>query len=342
MGLFCIFVTSGFMRLGVTHKSISTCITTVVCEGMKVTNVRISERILVETDRLAKKHGLNRSEVIRQALTVYLHIVENVGTMLRPIAFQVKPAQISYTRRGDVSILRVPTGHAIVVGSTSSGAVGPKKMDKVRVKGRVLGKFLARVALMDVAATGAFPLLLSVTLGVEKEPTGTEILDGIRSETAVLGLEPNQALMDNTEDNFATVQTGVGLTVVGFANEEELRLGKTQPGDLLVAIGKPSVGSEVLPAEVKGEIADLRSVLQLAQRKFIHDIVPVGTNGIAHDARMMAYSVGRQLRIADQLDVDMEKSAGPATVVLATTTPERFEDLSSLLQKPLAVLGKIV
>ena len=129
----------------------------VVCSALKVTNVRLSEKILSDADKLAKKHGLNRSEIIRQALTVYLHLVENVGTMLKPIAFQVKPAQITYTRRGDVSILKVPTGHAIVVGSTSSGAVGPKSMDKVKVEGRILGKFLARVALMDVAATGAFP-----------------------------------------------------------------------------------------------------------------------------------------------------------------------------------------
>jgi hypothetical protein len=310
--------------------------------NLKVTNVRISEKILSETDRLAKKHGLNRSEVIRQALTIYLHLVENVGTMLKPIAFQVKPSQIGNTRRGDVSILKIPTGHAIVVGSTSSGAIGPKKMDQVKVKGKVLGKFLARVALMDVAATGAFPLLLSATLGVEKEPTGTEIIDGIRSEAAVLGLELNQALMENTEDNFATIQTGVGLTVVGFANEAELRLGKTQPGDLLIAVGKPRVGDEVLPAEVKGEIADLRSVLQLAQRKFVHDIVPVGTNGIAHEARMMAYAVGRQLKIVDEGSIELEKSAGPATVVLATISPERLEDLSLLLQKPLTRVGEII
>ena len=103
-----------------------------------------------------------------------------------------------------MSILKVPTGHAIVVGSTSSGAVGPKSMDKVKVEGRILGKFLARVALMDVAATGAFPLLLSVTLGVEKDPTGREILEGIRREASVLGLEPNQVIMENTEENFET------------------------------------------------------------------------------------------------------------------------------------------
>lgn len=309
---------------------------------LKVTNVRVSEKILSDTDKLAKKHGLNRSEVIRQALTVYLHLVENVGTMLRPIAFQVKPSQIGYIRRGDVSILKIPTGHAIVVGSTSSGGVGPKAMDTLKVQGRVVGKFLARVALIDVAATGAFPLLLSATLGVEKEPVGREILEGIRTEAMVLGLEPNQVLMENTEDNFNTTQTGAGLTVIGFANEDELRLGKTRPGDIVVAIGKPKVGDEVIPAEVKGEIADLRNITLLTQKKFIHDIVAVGSFGIAYEARMMAYAVGRQVKLNEEAKIDLLKTAGPASVVLVTLDNEKFEDLKNLLQKPLTVVGEIL
>jgi len=81
---------------------------------MEVINVRLPDKLAHDIDKLSKKHSLTRSEVIRQALTIYLHLTENVGTMLRPIVFQVKPAQISYTRRGDVSILKVPTGHAIV------------------------------------------------------------------------------------------------------------------------------------------------------------------------------------------------------------------------------------
>jgi selenophosphate synthetase-related protein len=262
--------------------------------------------------------------------------------MLRPTAFQVKPAQITYTRRGDVSILKVPTGHAIVVGSTSSGGVGPKAIDKVRVDGRVLGKFLARVALMDVVATGAFPLLLSVTLGVEKEPTGREILDGIRNESRVLGLEPNQVLMENTEDNFETVQTGAGVTVIGFANEGELRLGKTSPGDLIVAVGKPKVGDEVLPAEVEGEIADLKNVTSLSQKNYVHDIFPVGTFGIAYEARMMAYAVGRQLKLEEIRGLDLNKSAGPATVVLITMNREKFDELTLLVRKPITIVGEIL
>ena len=37
---------------------------------------------------------------------------------------------------------------------------------------------------MDVTATGAFPILLSVTLGVEKEPTGNQIIEGIKREAS--------------------------------------------------------------------------------------------------------------------------------------------------------------
>jgi hypothetical protein len=309
---------------------------------LKVTNVRLPEKILSKVDRLAKKHGLNRSEVVRQALTVYLNLVENFGRMVSPIAFQVKPSQIAYTRRGDLVIMKLPTGHAIVVGSTSSGAVGPNPLDKVKVNGRVLGKYLARVALMDVMATGAFPLLLSLTLGVRKEPIGCEILEGARSEALVVGLEPGQVLMEKTEENFDVVQTGAGLTVVGLANGEELRLGRTMPGDLLVAVGEPKVGDEVLPAEVRGEIADLRSVVVLCRKNFAHDIVPVGPFGIAYEARMMAFAVGRQLKLEDNAAVDLEKSAGPATVVIVTMSPEKLEDMQSLIRKPVTVIGQII
>lgn len=309
---------------------------------MEIINVRLPDKTALDIDELAQKHGLSRSEVIRQALTIYLHLVENAGTMLRPTIFQVKPAQITYTRRGDVSILKVPTGHAIVVGSTSSGAVGSKIMDKVKVEGGVLGRFLARVALMDVTATGAFPLLLSVTLGVEKEPTGNQIIEGISREARTIGLDPNQVILANTEDNFETVQTGAGLTVVGFANEDELRIGKTVPGDIIIAIGKPKVGDEVILAESKGEIADLKNIMQLSQKKYVHDISPVGTFGVADEARMMAFGVGRQLKLFEGKGLDLNKSAGPATVVLATVDKDKIEELKSLICKPINIVGEIL
>jgi hypothetical protein len=179
-------------------------------------------------------------------------------------------------------------------------------------------------------------------LGVEKEPTGNGILEGIRREARSIGLDPNQVLMENTEDNFETVQTGAGLTVIGFANEDELRIGKTCPGDLIVSIGKPKVGSEVIEAEARGEIAELKNITQLSQRKYVHDIWPVGGFGIASEARMMAYGVGRKLKINEMQGLDLNKSAGPATVVLATIDKEKLEDLTSLIPKPISVVGEIL
>ena len=68
---------------------------------MEIINVRLPDKVVSDIDRLAGKHGLTRSEVMRQALTVYLHLVDNVGTMLRPITFQVKPAPAQPTRGGE-------------------------------------------------------------------------------------------------------------------------------------------------------------------------------------------------------------------------------------------------
>jgi hypothetical protein len=56
----------------------------------------------------------------------------------------------------------------------------------------------------------------------------------------------------------------------------------------------------------------------------------------------MAYSVGRQLKLLDVQGLDFSKSAGPATVVLATVDREKLEDLTSLIHKPLNVIGEIL
>jgi len=98
----------------------------------------------------------------------------------------------------------------------------------------------------------------------------------------------------------------------------------------------------VILAEAKGEIADLKNVIQLSQRKYVHDIAPVGTFGIADEARMLAYAVGRQLKLLDVLELDLNKSAGPATVILATVDKDRLEDLKSLISKPISVVGEIL
>jgi hypothetical protein len=114
------------------------------------------------------------------------------------------------------------------------------------------------------------------------------------------------------------------------------------PGDLIVAIGIPKVGDEVIPAEVRGKIANLKDVISLTRKAFVHDIVPVGSFGIIQEAQMLAYSIGRQLKVQEPTELDINKSAGPATVVLITIDREKFDELTYFIRKPISVIGEIM
>jgi hypothetical protein len=181
-----------------------------------------------------------------------------------------------------------------------------------------------------------------VTVANERNPTGDSVLKGVRNETSILGFDQNHIIMEKTEENFQTRQTGAGLTAVGLANDEELRLGRTAPGDIVVVVGKPKVGEEVLTAEVKGEIADVRTVMLLTQKKYVHDIAPCGNAGVCFEAQLLAHSVGRRFRIRENAKIALDKSAGPATAVVATLDLEKFEELAFSLKKPTEVVGEIL
>ena len=68
----------------------------------------------------------------------------------------------------------------------------------------------------------------------------------------------------------------------------------------------------------------------------------MGSFGIADEARMIAFAVGRQLKLAEVKGLDLNKSAGPATVIIATVDREHLEDLTSLISKPVSVVGEIL
>ncbi|MEM3051045.1 MAG: hypothetical protein QXJ40_03035 [Candidatus Bathyarchaeia archaeon] len=57
---------------------------------------------------------------------------------------------------------------------------------------------------------------------------------------------------------------------------------------------------------------------------------------------MLAHSVGRQLKLAETCDVDLNKSAGPATVVLVTLNSEKIDELKAIIRKPVTVVGEIL
>lgn len=241
----------------------------------------------------------------------------------------------------DLLIFQLANGDALVVGCDSSGGVGPKPLDKIKIDGYTLGKFIARVALMEVLSVTAAPLCIVNTLSVEPEPLGAEILLGVRAEAKRAGLDPQLAVTGSTEKNFPVEQTGIGVTVIGLSRKGFLKIGASQPGDIVVAVGVPYVGNEVIQAENMHKIADIEDLLKLQALTFVHEIIPVGSKGIAYEINVLAKDSKLTAMLANEAAVDLKKSAGPATVILASLPMSKLEELKAAVTKPVNVVGQL-
>ncbi len=239
----------------------------------------------------------------------------------------------------DVSVFEVGNDSVMVVGCDSAGGIGPKPLDKVKVSGYTLGRFTARVALMEVLAVGAMPICLVNTLSVEPEPTGIEILEGIKSEVQLARLGHDMVITGSTEKNVPVNHTGIGVTIIGLASKKQLKIGKSKPDDLIAAVGVPSVKNEVLAAEKQRKIADLEDLLKLTSCDFVHEVIPVGSEGILHEANVLARDSRLHVKMLEHPEVETRKSAGPATTVVVTIPRDALDRFSQLMNKPMHVIG---
>ncbi len=237
----------------------------------------------------------------------------------------------------DVLILPISAGKTLVIGCDSSGGIGPKQRDAVRVPAYVVGRFTSRVALMEVMTSGAIPAALVDTLCAEPDPVGIEVGRGIADELAEVGLTGLVEVTGSSEKNVPTEQTGVGITVIGVVRPSDLRYGRSTPGDEVICIGIPKVGWEVRLDDP--DITDLPLLKRLLALPGVHEVAPGGSRGIIHEARELA-ALGRfEVEIGESPGVDLCKSAGPATCLVASVEPGVSNVIASTLAKPVFHVG---
>ncbi len=306
---------------------------------MEPINIRIPKVKIQKIDEIAARNGITRSEVIRHALTIYFQLLENLGGFIDLRTLKISPNEISTSKYGDLVIMKLKNGQAFVLANTSSGGIGPKKEDVVKLDGILLGRLMARTVLIKVLSSGAQPMVLVVNLSVEFFPTGSQIFQGIREEA--YKIKALEILEGHTEENIKTNQTGIGITALGTCMEKELKIGKSLKNDLIVALGEPKVGYEVLKASARS-IVMVEDVQKLSKMGVVHEIIPVGHAGIKGSLEMMQSISGYRYKIEPEMDVDIEKSAGPSTVVLATVEEENMEMLKKAVKKHVQVIGRIL
>jgi len=239
----------------------------------------------------------------------------------------------AFTRR-DLTIIPVAGDNHIVIACDSCGAIGIKDGDVFRLSPRCTAKFTARVVLTEILCSGAKPV--SITNGVAGEmcPTGEETILGIRDELDNAGIT-DITLTGSTEENFVTSMTAFAITAIGTAKENELKFGRASRGDKLILFGSPRVGEEV-DLDSTGFYSQIRQLLPL---QGVRELVPVGSKGIAYEARSLAELCELTFK-PYRTKIDYIKSAGPATCLLILCTDSLVDKVLSIYPESI-VIGEV-
>jgi selenophosphate synthetase-related protein len=241
----------------------------------------------------------------------------------------------------DLTVFELSEDLLLVVAADSDGGIGPKPDDVVRVSAYECGRFGTRVPLMEILSSGSVPLAAFDLLAVELQPTGQEIIRGVKDELLSVGLPRDFPLSGSTEDNVPTKQTGMGVVVLGLAVQKDFRPGSSRSGDEVFCVGLPKSGPSDTISLHDTEIADGRTVLELSAVEGIHDILPVGSKGILYEAYEVARCADLKFLADSTCPLNMRKSAGPSTCCLVSAASGTLRELQQVVQKPVHVVGSI-
>ncbi|MGP4106761.1 hypothetical protein [Virgibacillus sp. L01] len=203
-------------------------------------------------------------------------------------------------------ILPLTADQELIITSDNSGSIGEKHEDKVSTPNKVVGYYACRVAIMEcLAVRGDVRAIVMQNFTSDEAwqdyKSGVEqVLEELRMDTI--------PVTGSTESNFASLQSGLGLTIIGTRRKEKDQQ-KWRGNESYAVIGTPLLGEEVINQQE--EIAPLWLFRQLCQLDEVKAISTVGSKGIASAWKEWTKS-------EDKLDceIDLEKSSGPSTSFL--------------------------
>ncbi|MCH4072138.1 hypothetical protein [Pseudoramibacter sp.] len=220
----------------------------------------------------------------------------------------------------DLSLCPVPGG-TIVMAADSCASTGEKPGDTLKCPPYHCGRVSARVVLFELLCIGAQVLMVADGVCSEMQPTGLEIICGFQDEMKLAGLPP-EMLTGSTEENFTTMMTGVGTAAVGYF-PGNFKAPVCRSGDLLVSVGEPAVGLDFL--HQNAPVATYEMIQTLSQDAGVHELIPVGSHGLAWEGRSAAALHHLKADFDMPCGLDLSQSGGPASCVLAVMSEEAFK-----------------
>jgi hypothetical protein len=240
-------------------------------------------------------------------------------------------------------------GEVHVAACDANAAIGERPEDSLRRPPDLVGYSAAKVPLMEVIATGARPFLLLNTLCGPLDHYGGSIVAGIYRAISETGYEVFVTGSDET--NMPTVQTGVGITVIGAARDRDLLIGRARPDDVVLCAGTPRDGLVVPYEEGQPGVASLRHLAAVARSGLAREILPVGSRGILYELEQLARTASLEAALLepevvgtespDGTVLDLTASAGASTCFLVAAPLEAVADLEALVDLPFTPVARL-
>lgn len=206
-----------------------------------------------------------------------------------------------------------------VVTIDNSGCIGEKELDAVHISNEIAAYYAARVALLEQWCAGAEPthILMSNFTG---EQAWFDYEKGIKRLFDEID-KPLPMIKGSTESNFQSLQSGLGLMMIGKIQHET----SIENCDWFV-VGKPLVGQEVV--DQPQFIAKLKEINLLIESGIAQLVWPVGSKGIK--AEWQKIFPGRALHCK----LDLGKTSGPATAIIVGIGEGKQEQFKRIITVP--------
>lgn len=204
----------------------------------------------------------------------------------------------------DIAIVPLSEQFELVIASDNSGAIGMKQLDEVKVPNEVTSYYACRVAYMDLIRAKGEPKVI-VMQNFTGDSAWHEYKLGVNrflKETKVQQLP----ITGSTESNFTTVQSGVGLTIIGTRPKSDRISPRLDESASFAVIGKPLVGNQAI--EQAEHIAPISLYEKFVHMTEIIDVMPVGSKGILVEWQKLT---GEKNDLRSELN--LTQSGGPAT-----------------------------
>ncbi|KAJ50352.1 hypothetical protein BD780_000511 [Clostridium tetanomorphum] len=237
----------------------------------------------------------------------------------------------------DLTLISIDENRTMVVACDSCGSIGIKEGDSLKIPNFYVGKFTVRVVLMEVLCSGAEVITVADAVCNEMNNTGKELIDGIKFELDMANIN-EVVLTGSTEENFKTTSTGLGVTAIGIVDNKKLKVNSISKECLLISIGIPKLGGE-LELDNDEDIADYKDLYKLLNTEGVYEIVPVGSKGILYEGELLTRNNGMQLILNPDININLKRTAGPATVLIAAVNNEVYNSLKD--EKKINLIGEI-